>query len=87
MFSPKGFTLLLCQNGGFGGQIYLQGDGWQVREEATRDLPDLELFKQLVISSFFVKVKVVLSTLANILFSCSVLEKAGMAKDLGRYVL
>ena len=67
--------------------IYWQGDGRQVREEATRDLPNLELFKQLVISSFFVKVKVVLSTLANILFSCSVLEKAGMAKDLGRYVL
>ena len=58
-----------------------------MREEATRDLPYLELFKQLVISSIFVKVKVVLSTLAIILFSCSVLEKAGMAKDLGRYVL
>ena len=59
-----------------------------MREEATRDLPDLELFKQLVISSFFfVKVRVVLCTLANILFSCSVLEKAGKAKDLGRYVL
>ena len=67
--------------------IYWQSDGRQVREEATRDLPNLELFKQLVISSYFVKVKVVLSTLANILFSCSVLEKAGMAKDLGRYVL
>ena len=67
--------------------IYWQGDGRQVREEATRDLPNLELFKQLVISSFFVKVRVVLCTLANILFSCSVLEKAGMAKDLGRYVL
>ena len=67
--------------------IYWQGDGRQVREEATRDLPNLELFKQLVISSYFVKMKVVLSTLAIILFSCSVLEKAGMAKDLGRYVL
>ena len=67
--------------------IYWQGDGRQVREEATRDLPNLELFKQFVISSYFVKVKVVLSTLAIILFSCSVLEKAGMAKDLGRYVL
>ena len=68
--------------------IYWHGDGRQVREEATRDLPDLELFKQLVISSFFfVKVRVVLCTLANILFSCSVLEKAGKAKDLGRYVL
>ena len=75
------------QNGGFGGQIYWQGDGWQVREEATKDLPSLELFKQLVISSVFVKVKVVLSTLAINLFSYSVLEKAGMAKDLGRYVL
>ena len=50
-----------------------------MREEATRDLPNLELFKQHVISSFFVKVRVVLSTLANILISCSVLEKAGMA--------
>ena len=58
-----------------------------MREEATRDLLNLELFKQLVITSVFVKVKVVLSTLAIILFSCSVLEKAGMAKDLGRYVL
>ena len=58
-----------------------------MREEATRDLPDLELFKQLVISSVFVKVKVVLSTLAINLFSYSVHEKAGMAKDLGRYVL
>ena len=36
---------------------------------------------------FFVKVRVVLCTLANILFSYSVLEKAGKAKDLGRYVL
>ena len=36
---------------------------------------------------FFVKVRVVLCTLANILFSCSVLEKAGKAKDLGRYVI
>ena len=68
MFSPKGFTLLLCQNGGFGGQIYLQGDGWQVREEATRDLPSLELFKQLEYK-FFVNVKVVLSTLADVQFS------------------
>ena len=67
--------------------IYWQGDRRQVREEATRDLLNLELFKQLVISSVFVKAKVVLSTLAHILFSCSVLEKAGMAKDLGRYVL
>ena len=58
-----------------------------MREEATRDLPNLELFKQLVISSVFVKVRVVLSTLAINLFSYSVLEKAGMAKDLGRYVL
>ena len=58
-----------------------------MREEATRDLTNLELFKQLVISSFFVKVRVVLCTLANILFSCSVLEKAGKAKDLGRYVI
>ena len=36
---------------------------------------------------FFVKVRVVLSPLAINLFSYSVLEKAGMAKDLGRYVL
>ena len=38
-------------------------------------------------TSFFVKVKVVLSTLADVQFSYSVLEKAGKAKDLGRYVL
>ena len=55
------------QNGGFGGQIYWQGDGWQVREEATmtRDLPNLELLKQFDYK-FFVKVKVVLSTLADV---------------------
>ena len=57
MFFPRkpnssGFIFLLCQNGGFGGQIYWRGDGWQAREEATRDLPSLELFKQVVISSF-----------------------------------
>ena len=53
-----------CQNGGFGGLIYWQGDGWQVREEATRDLPK-ELFKKID-NKFLVKGKVVLSTLADV---------------------
>ena len=46
-----------------------------MREEATRDLPNLELFKQLVISSYFVKVKVVLSILADVQFHVQCLKR------------
>ena len=46
-----------------------------MREEATRDLPNFELFKQLVISSYFVKVKVVLSILADVQFHVQCLKR------------
>ena len=65
--------------------------GWrgQVRVEAARDLPRFKTFSnnlQHQDCKCFEKVKVILCTLATALFKYSVLDKAGMAKDLERYM-
>ena len=61
----------------------------QVRVEAARDLPRFKTFSnnlQHQDCKCFEKEKVILCTLATALFKYSVLDKAGMAKDLERYM-